>query len=62
MCDAYGVPRYWRHYVYGLAWLGREHLREQLQTAQALRLANTRDEFVDWQRDSLFVIQPQAGG
>lgn len=62
MCDQYGRPRYWKHYVYGLAWLGREHLREQLIVAQAHRLAISPKDFVDWQRDTLYLLQPQAGG
>lgn len=60
LCDKRtGLPLYWRHYKYAMAWLGREQLREQLQEAQAFRLARTPgEEFPDWQRDTLRVIEP----
>jgi len=60
MCDAQGCPRWWRHYVYGLSWLGREHVRQQLTAAQSSRLANTAtDAFIGWQHEQLMLIQPQ---
>lgn len=58
MCDEYGLPKWYRHYVYGLAWLGREQLRDQLQVAQAGRMArSTKDDYQTWQRDVLMNIQ-----
>jgi hypothetical protein len=35
--DSRGYPRSWRHYVYGMAVLQREHARESLRVASAMR-------------------------
>lgn len=39
-----GQPLSWRHYVYGLGYLGRAHVRTQLMHAQATRLGNATED------------------
>ena len=50
-----GDPLSWRHYEYGLRYLGRTHLRDQLRMAQAFRIAAASvgddgvDHYAEWQ-------------
>lgn len=47
-----GFPLSWRHYVYGLRYLGRAHVRHQLTTAEAVRLGGAaRDDYTAWRGD-----------
>jgi len=47
-----GFPLSWRHWIYGQAWIGREHQREQLRIAQAHRWAGfQKSDFETLQRD-----------
>lgn len=47
-----GFPLSWRHFVYGMAYLGRQTLREQLARVESFRLGNAApDEFRSFQRD-----------
>jgi hypothetical protein len=51
-CGSDGLPLSYRHFVYGLAFLGRHQLRDQLAAAQAFRVAQfPADDFVEWQGD-----------
>lgn len=51
-CGADGLPLSWRHYVHGMAWLGRQYQRDQLADAQAIRMAaTTKEDFEVWTRD-----------
>lgn len=51
-CGTDGLPRSWRHYVHGMAWIGRQFQRDQIASAQAARMATTtKDDFESWQRD-----------
>jgi hypothetical protein len=44
-----GYPMSWRHYVYGMAYLGRARLRLQLDTADAVRAAGAvEDDWKSW--------------
>lgn len=50
-CGPDGFPRSWRLYQYGLAYLGRAHLRQQLAHAEAHRLGGaTEDSYTQWHR------------
>lgn len=47
-----GLPRSWRHWVYGSAWIAREFTRGQLRDAQAQRMAGlAKADWESWQRD-----------
>lgn len=47
-----GWPRSWRHYLYGMAYLGRAALREHLARTESARMANaSADDFRALQRD-----------
>lgn len=51
-CGADGLPLSYRHFVYGLAYLGRHTLRDQLAHAQATRLAQLpKDDFNEYVSD-----------
>lgn len=58
-CGPDGLPLSWRHFQYGLAYLGRDHLRWQLGLAQAGRLAQADTEgFRSWTQDLNRMLQP----
>lgn len=46
-----GYPLSWRHYVYGLAYLRRERLREMLRLSEAVRAAGAVKGYEEWQAD-----------
>jgi len=51
-CGADGLPLSYRHWVYGLAYLGRAALRDELAAARAARMAQqSKDDFGEWVRD-----------
>jgi hypothetical protein len=45
-----GFPLSWRHYVYGLHHLGLSHMRDQMKTAEAVRLGQATDGFESWHK------------
>lgn len=48
-CGRDGFPLSWRHYCYGLRYLGRSHIREQLARAGAARMAAAEtDDYKAW--------------
>lgn len=57
-----GFPRTWRHFVYGMAFIAREHLRTQLARAQATRMAGVvKDDWEVYQRDVTRVTEVPRG-
>lgn len=47
-----GEPLSWQHFRYALVHIAREHLREQLRLAQAVRMARSeKEDYETWQRD-----------
>lgn len=47
-----GYPLSWRHYVYGMAHLGRAARRELLRSAEAQRAGTAElQKYRDWHRD-----------
>lgn len=61
-CTSDGFPRSWRHYLYGMAFIARENLRNQLHAAQATRMASVvKDDFETWQRDVQRVTEVPRG-
>jgi hypothetical protein len=58
-CGADGLPLSWRHFHYGLSYLGRAYLREQAQVAGAVRMARGDEErFRDWAADVALFTGP----
>jgi hypothetical protein len=52
-CGPDGLPRSWRHYCHGMAYLARAHHRRQLEAAEAARMgAADADSFGTWHRDT----------
>lgn len=63
-CDrATGLPLSWRHFVYGQRYLGRAFMREQLQHADAARIAHhaSGEEYTTWLRDGKLMTTPPEG-
>jgi spore cortex formation protein SpoVR/YcgB (stage V sporulation) len=47
-----GFPLSWRHWIYGVAWLGREHSRAIAAEAQAFRIGQAnQDDYDAFTRD-----------
>jgi len=58
-----GFPLSWRHFVYGMAYLGRADLRAGLAAAQAHRAAGySADDFDAHQRDVLRLTEVPRHG
>jgi hypothetical protein len=54
-----GDPLSWRHFQYGLAYLGRDYLLTQRQAAEAMRMAQAnKGDYTDWHRDIGFRLTP----
>ena len=57
-CGPDGLPLSYRHFVYGLQFVGRTHLRDQLARAQAFRAGQQgNEEFRSWQSDLIRVTE-----
>jgi hypothetical protein len=51
-CGPDGLPRSWRHYVYGCRYLSRVHLRSQLAAAESARMSQAvKEDYVSWATD-----------
>lgn len=46
-----GFPLTWRHYVYGMAHLGRATAAEKLRLADSFAIAQNPKEWTRWNRD-----------
>lgn len=58
-CGPDGLPRSWRHYQHGLAYLGRAHIRQLLLHAEAARLAGAvAEDYQVWHRDTAATVGP----
>lgn len=59
-CGDDGFPRSWRHYQYGLAALGRQHMRTEMQMAEATRAAAAQQkDYRDWRREIIMMLTPR---
>lgn len=58
-----GLPLSFRHFVHGMAHIGRSHLRDELARAQATRNAGLKlEDFQAYQRDTLRVTEVPHDG
>lgn len=63
-CGPDGLPLSWRHFVYGLQFIGRQWVREEVRAAQASRMgAQVADEgFRSWRADQLRFTEGALNG
>lgn len=58
-----GFPLSYRHFRYGMSYLGRQYLRDQLANAESTRVGGaTEDSFLDFQREVRFTTEVPRDG